>query len=209
MDSEGNRRSVRSECQGSRQGFKEIGLDKKKKTYGYKERDEVKREAYQRKLAEYEGRVILYIDESGCDERINYEYGWSLKGEKIEDFKDGSRGKRTSILAAYQKGELVTPLTFEGSCNRAVIEKWLEEQLLPQCTEGTVLVMDNASFHKGGKIKELIEEAKCELLYLAPYSPDMNPIEKCWGWLKRIIRRERKHHENIRETVDYVIANLS
>ena len=80
---------------------------------------------------------------------------------------------------------------------------------MPNCAEGTVLVMDNASFHKGGKIRELIEEAKCELLYLAPYSPDMNPIEKCWEWLKKIIRRERKHHENIRETVDFVIANLS
>jgi transposase len=160
-------------------------------------------------LAEYKGRVIIYIDESGCDERIHYEYVWSREGERVEDLKQGSRGKRTSILAGYEKGELIAPLTFEGSCNRSVIEKWLEEQLLPRCREGTVLVMDNASFHKGGKIKELIEGAKCELLYLAPYSPDMNPIEKCWGWLKRIIRRERKNHENIRETVDYVIANLS
>ena len=209
MDSERNRGSIGSECQSSGQGFKETGLDKKKKTDGYQERDEVKREAYREKLAKYKGRVILYIDESGCDDRLHYEYVWSLEGEKIEDLRPGSRGKRTSILAAYQKGELVAPLTFEGSCNRALLEKWLEEQLLPHCAEGTVLVMDNASFHQGGKIRELIEEAKCELLYLAPYSPDMNPIEKCWGWLKKIIRRERKHHENMRETVDFVIANLS
>lgn len=153
--------------------------------------------------------MIIYIDESGCDERIRYEYVWSRKGEEVEDWKPGNRGKRTSILAGDQKGELVAPLTFEGSCNREVMEKWLEEQLLPQCEEGTVLVMDNASFHKGGKIKELIEGAKCELLYLAPYSPDMNPIEKCWGWMKRIIRRERKNQESMRETVDFVIANLS
>lgn len=46
-------------------------------------------------------------------------------------------------------------------------------------------------------------------LPLPPYSPDMNPIEKCWGWMKRIIRRERKNQESMRETVDFVIANLS
>ena len=140
---------------------------------------------------------------------MQYEYGYSQRGEKIYGEKQGSRRGRVSMIGACEDNGLREVVTFEGSCNRSVVETWLEEQLLPKCKEGTVLVMDNASFHKGGKIKELIEKANCHLLYLAPYSPDMNPIEKCWGWLKRKIRRKRKDHDSMRETVDAVIANLS
>ena len=87
-----------------------------------------------------------------------------------------------SAIAAYNKSMgLVAPLTFLGSCNRGVVERWLEEVLLPHLKPGMVLVMDNASFHKGGRIRELVEAAGCQLLYLPPYSPDLNPIEQCWS----------------------------
>ncbi len=116
---------------------------------------------------------------------MHYEYGYSQPGEKIYGEKQGNRRGRVSMIGAYCQHWLRAVVTFEGSCNRSVVETWLAEQLLPRCEKGTVLVMDNASFHKGGQIRELIEKAQCHLLYLAPYSPDMNPIEKCWGWLKR------------------------
>jgi transposase len=140
---------------------------------------------------------------------MQYEYGYSPPGEKIYGEKQGSRRGRISLIGACQEHRLREVVTFEGSCNRTVIETWLTEQLLPRCEENTVLVMDNASFHKGGQIKKLIEEAKCHLLYLAPYSPDMNPIEQCWGWLKRKIRRARKEHDSMRETVDAMVSTLS
>lgn len=140
---------------------------------------------------------------------MQYEYGYSQPGEKIYGEKQGSRRGRVSMIGAYHKHRLREVVTFEGSCNRNVVETWLAEQLLPKCEEGTVLVMDNASFHKGGQILELIEKAKCHLLYLAPYSPDMNPIEKCWGWLKQKVRRTRKLHDSMRETVDAVVGALS
>jgi transposase len=140
---------------------------------------------------------------------MQYEYAYSAPGEVIYGEKQGSRRGRTSIIGAYGGKGLEAVVTFEGSCNRSVVETWLAEQLLPQCEKGTVIVMDNASFHKGGRIRELIEQKECHLLYLPPYSPDMNPIEKCWGWLKRKIRRARKEHDSMRETVDAVISTLS
>jgi transposase len=68
--------------------------------------------------------------------------------------------------------------TVEGACNRTVFEIWLETCLLPKLEPGQVVVMDNATFHKGGRIQELIQSAGCGLLYLPPYSPDLNKIEK-------------------------------
>jgi len=65
---------------------------------------------------------------------------------------------------------------------------WLESVLLPVLRPGQVVIMDNASFHKSFRVAELIEGASCRLVYLPPYSPDLNPIEKYWAWLKRKVR---------------------
>jgi transposase len=71
-----------------------------------------------------------------------------------------------------------------------VFETWLESCLLPTLKAGQVVVMDNATFHKGGRIEELIQDAGCTLLYLPPYSPDLNKIEQCWFWIKSRIRKK-------------------
>jgi transposase len=71
-----------------------------------------------------------------------------------------------------------------------VFETWLENCLRTTLKAGQVLIMDNATFHKGGRISQLIEDAGCQLLYLPPYSPDLNKIEQCWSWLKSRIRKQ-------------------
>ena len=74
---------------------------------------------------------------------------------------------------------------------------------------GKVLVLDNASFHKAGRIRHLAEEAGCELLYLPPYSPDLNPIEQCWSWVKARVRRGRDEFKTLHDALDHVLANAS
>ncbi|MBA3752553.1 transposase, partial [Candidatus Dependentiae bacterium] len=87
--------------------------------------------------------------------------------------------KRLSIISAFHENTLKAPFVFEGSCNREVFETYLLEVLLPVVKPGQTISMDNASFHKNGNIKALIEKsAGCDLLYLQAYSPDFNPIDK-------------------------------
>jgi transposase len=115
------------------------------------------------------------------DNRDEYGYGWNEKGARFHALKSGSRGGRVNMIAAWCNGELFAPFTVEGACNRTVFETWLETCLIPSLKPGQLVIADNATFHKGGKIQSLIEAAGCQLQYLPPYSPDLNKIERCWS----------------------------
>lgn len=78
----------------------------------------------------------------------------------------------------------------EGSCSRKVFEVYLEKVLVPELQPGQTIILDNASFHKGGHIRAIIESAQCHILYLPAYSPDFNPIENRWAPIKNTIRKQ-------------------
>ena len=147
----------------------------------------------------------MYLDESGMDSRDAYDYGWNEKGERFHALKSGRREGRVNIIAALCDQNLIAPFTVEGACNRTVFETWLETCLVPTLEPGQVVVMDNATFHKGGRIQELIQNAGCELLYLPPYSPDLNLIEKCWSWLKSRIRKKLGQFDCLRDAIEGVL----
>ena|ERR687885_17760 len=119
------------------------------------------------------------------------------------------RHGRVNMIAALRKGQLLAPFTVEGSCNRNVFETWLETCLIPVLEPGQVVIVDNATFHKGGCIEQLIREAGCELLYLPPYSPDLNKIERCWSWLKSRIRKKLEYFDCLRDAIEDVLRFVS
>lgn len=139
------------------------------------------------------------------DERDEYEYGWSPAGERIYSLKSGRRQGRVNMIAGYRNGQLIAPFTVEGSCNRSVFEIWLESCLIPMLKPGEWVILDNATFHHGGRIAELIEAKGARLVYLPPYSPDLNRIEKCWAWLKSRIRKQRRNTTSLREAIEVVL----
>ena len=108
--------------------------------------------------------------------------------------------ERTSVISGWHHYEkkFIAPYVFNGYTDSTRFNQWLENCLLPAIKPGMVIVMDNASFHKGAKTKELIEKAECKLLYLPPYSPDFNPIENQWAVLKTYYKtfkyRGYEHH---------------
>jgi len=139
------------------------------------------------------------------DERDNYGYGWSPSGERIYGLKTGRRQGRVNMIAGYRDAQLIAPFTVEGACNRTVFEIWLESCLVPVLIAGDVVIIDNASFHHGGRIAELIESVGAQVIYLPPYSPDLNRIEKCWAWLKCRIRKLLRDSDDLRDAMDSVL----
>ena len=185
-----------------------MGLPEKK-TYGYRERDEEKRRQFLQDIQKHKPENIVYIDESGIDNREDYGYGWNETGERFYDFKSGKRSLRVSIISGLCQGSLIAPLTFEGSCNRQVFEKWLEEMLIPKLKPGQLVILDNATFHKSEKITQLVTLARCQLTYLPPYSPDLNKIEHYWFPIKNRVRKAEGIIEDFRDRVDQAVRLVS
>lgn len=141
------------------------------------------------------------------DERDDYGYGWCAVGKRFEAFKSGRRTGRVNMIAAYCEQQLSATFTIEGSCNRVVFETWLEFCLLPTLEPGKVVILDNATFHHGGRINQLIESVGCRVLYLPAYSPDFNRIEKCWAWLKSRIRKNLSAFGSLRQAMEAVLKD--
>jgi len=122
-------------------------------------------------------------------------YGWGKRGEPLVASVPARRGKNLSVLGAIALEGVVAHTSKEGAMTRADLERFFEVDLLPQLLPGSVLVLDNASIHKGGNIERLATGAGCRVLYLPPYSPDLNPIELIWSFVKRQVRREGPRDE--------------
>ena len=100
-------------------------------------------------------------------------------------------------------------MTFKGHCNTTLFEAWVEQFLVPELQPEQVVVLDNASFHQSPRTRELIEQAGCRVLFLAPYSPDFNKIEKFWARLKHQLRKALKQFTNLWDAVDDAFRKLS
>ena len=147
-----------------------------------------KRDRYQEAIKEIPPKSLVYIDESGIEMSICQDRSWSPKGNPTRAKKSGKYYARTNIIAGYVNKTSIAPMVFNGSCTTDVFNSWVEEFLIKELTPGQYVVMDNASFHKSQKTKELIESVGCKVIFLPPYSPDLNPIEKFWANMKKWIK---------------------
>ena len=136
-------------------------------------------------IVKYGKENIVYFDESGFEEEVVRLNGWALKGRRVYGDISGSKRQRTNLIMAQRRKKWLAPMLFDFSCNAEVVREWLEKMLLPELSEPSVIVMDNASFHKKDTIRALLEQHGHTLLPLPPYSPDFNPIEQSFAVLKK------------------------
>ena len=137
------------------------------------------------------------------------QYGFAKRGIRLLAEKSGNRkGKRVSVIAVRNyKHELSSSFYFEGSTNKEVFKTYLKKILLPELPYNSYLIMDNASFHKGRDVEELISFYKINLIYLPPYSPDLNPIEKKWSQIKSVYRKLNHYFEDKVRLLDIILTN--
>lgn len=153
-------------------------------------------------IAGYSEEDLVYLDESGIHEFLYNPYGRAPRGTQVFTDVKGSQYQRCNMIAAWCNTQIVAPMVFQGSCDRNVFETWLEKCLITELKPGQVVIMDNYVIHKSRKVKQLIEQAGCKLLFLPTYSPDLNPIEKYWANLKRNIRQYLQKY-NFQNAIDY------
>jgi transposase len=129
------------------------------------------------------------VDEMGANVSLTPIYAWSRRGERAFGSAPRNWGKNVTLLASITEEGVGACLAVEGSTTREVFETYLERVLVQTLSSGQVVVMDNLSAHKGGRVKEIIEGRGCEVLYLPPYSPEFNPIEQVFSKLKGLMRK--------------------
>ncbi len=132
-------------------------------------------------------------------------YARCAGGARVHDAVPQGNWKILTILGAISTRGMIATMTIEEATDADIFLAYLEQVLSPALTSGDVVVMDNLSAHKVNGVRQLIETAGAELLYLPPYSPDLNPIEKAWAKLKQLLRAAKSR---TKEALDQDITHL-
>ena len=134
----------------------------------------------------------VFVDESGLNRHYRHLYSRAKRGVKVHGKRPGKREKRTNIIGGLLYGEHekkhIAVRCYEQSATARLFEDWFEFELLPVFPDGTLVIMDNASFHRKNVFWKIAERHDIFVLFLPPYSPELNSIEHSWAnfkeWLK-------------------------
>jgi transposase len=145
---------------------------------------------------------LIFVDEMGANTSLSPLRAWSRRGERAHCSVPRNRGKNTTLLSSMSVEGMGPSLAVDGATDREVFEACLEEVLAPSLRPGQVVVMDNLTAHKGERVRELVQSRGCALLYLPPYSPDLNPIEEAFSKMKGILRKaQTRNRESLIEAM--------
>jgi transposase len=132
---------------------------------------------------------LVFVDESGSNIALTPLYARAPRGQRAHGSLPRNRGKNTTLLASLSMEGMGASMLLEGATTAAAFEVYLEQILLPSLAPGQIVIMDNLSAHKGARVRHLIEERGCQLLFLPAYSPDFSPIEETFSKIKACLRR--------------------
>lgn len=139
--------------------------------------------------AAMEPEKLVFVDEMGAHTSLASVYGYAKRGDRLHLAAPRNRGKNTTLLSSMTTRGMGASLAVEGSTTARVFETYVKKMLVPELQAGQIVVMDNLGAHRPKRIRELIEDRGCELLYLPSYSPDYNPIEEAFAKIKNLLRK--------------------
>lgn len=131
---------------------------------------------------------LVFVDEAGVNLAMSRRYARSLQGTRAYGDRPDGRGKNVTMIGGVSVQGFVAALTFQGGTDALAFQTYVSDVLVPNLWQGACVVMDNFSSHKVAGIREAIEAVGARLVYLPPYSPDLNPIENCWSKVKEYLR---------------------
>lgn len=161
-------------------------------------------------MSRTDAQRLIFLDESGVTTEMTRRYGRAVGGARVREGTPAGHWKALTVLGAVSLSGWVATMTIEASTDGDVFRAYLEHVLCPQLKAGQIVVMDNLSAHKVSGVRELIEATGAEPRYLPPYSPDFNPIEKCWSQVKQALRTAKARTlETLEQAMTEALATVT
>ena len=155
-------------------------------------------------------RRVTFIDESGLNLAMTRLYGRAPRGERALGSVPQNYGQNVTMLGALSYTGLEAVMTVEGATDADVFRAYVQEVLCPTLHEGDLVVADNLAAHKAAGVQGALAANGAQLLYLPPYSPDLNPIEPCWSKIKTFLRAAKaRTRAALDEAVTRALATIT
>ncbi len=148
-----------------------------------------KRAFWQRHQHKIDPRRLVFVDETWAKTNMTRLRGWSNRGRRLVAKVPFGHWKTMTFIAGLRCDGLCAPLVFDGPINGRSFLAWVEQCLVPTLKPGDIVVLDNLGSHKGQAVRRAIRAAGARLIFLPPYSPDLNPIEQAFAKLKTLLRK--------------------
>lgn len=132
---------------------------------------------------------LVFIDESGCNISMSSACGWGPRGARLLDHKPIKWGENISVIGAIRWSGVMCQQSFVGAIGTEQFLEFTRKRLCPRLQRGDIVILDNLKPHHATAVREAIASVGAELLFLPPYSPDLNPIELCWSLVKLRLRQ--------------------
>ena len=152
------------------------------------ERNEQERSSWRKQVSPLPARQFVFVDECGSNIALTPLYGRAPNGQRVPDSVPRNRGKNTTLIASLSVEGIEASMSIEGAANAVAFEAYVERILVPSLVKGQFVVMDNLRVHKSARVRPLIEEQGCQVLFLPAYSPDFSPIEEAFSKVKAFLR---------------------
>lgn len=148
-----------------------------------------RREAWFDSQLDLDPEKLVFIDETWTTTNMARKNGRAPKGERLRAGVPHGHWKTTTFVAGLRLAQMTAPMVLDGPINGQWFQAYVDQVLVPTLSPGDIVVMDNLGSHKGAGVRKAIEAVGATLLYLPPYSPDFNPIEKAFSKLKALLRK--------------------
>ena len=153
---------------------------------------------------------LVFIDETGTNTKMVRTRGRCRRGRRLIGKQPWGHWKTTTFTAALRCDGLTAPWVLDGAMDGPAFLTYVEKVLVPTLSPGDTVIMDNLPAHKNERVRALIEGAEAQLLYLPPYSPDLNPIELAFAKLKTLLRKAAERtRDGLWDKIGQVLADFT
>lgn len=152
----------------------------------------VQREEWQEQQKTMDRNHLVFLDESGVNLNMTRRYGRAIGKARVYDYVPLNTPQNTTLLSSIRlEGRVMIHKEISGALNGTIFLEYIRNDLAPTLKQGDIVIMDNLKVHKVAGVRQAIEEKGATVLYLPPYSPDMNPIEMLWSKIKAFLRKQK------------------